>query len=45
MRVHNLHEEVHLGGGHVDSIDLVYTEGMGLETVSIPILICHHLLG
>jgi hypothetical protein len=37
------HEEVHLGGNHVDSIDLVYTVGMGLETVSIPTLICHHL--
>jgi hypothetical protein len=39
-----LHYEVHLSGDHVDSIDLVYTAGRGLETVSIPTLICHHLL-
>jgi hypothetical protein len=39
-----LHEEVHLSGDHVDSIDLVNTVGMGLETISIPSLICHHLL-
>jgi hypothetical protein len=39
-----LREEVHLSGDHVDSIDLVYTAGMGLEMISIPTLICHHLL-
>jgi hypothetical protein len=39
-----LHEEVHLSGDHVDSIDLVYTAGTGLETISIPTLIRHHLL-
>jgi hypothetical protein len=39
-----LHEEIHLSGDHVDSIDLVYTVGTGLETISIPTLICHHLL-
>jgi hypothetical protein len=39
-----LHEEVHLGGEHVDSIDLVYTTHTGLVMVSIPTLICHHLL-
>jgi hypothetical protein len=39
-----LHEEVHLSGKHVDSIDLVYTAGTGLETISIPTLICHHLI-
>jgi hypothetical protein len=39
-----LHEEVHLGGDHVESIDLVYTVGTGLETVSIPTLIFHHLV-
>jgi hypothetical protein len=39
-----LHEEVHLSGNHVNSIDLVYTGGTGLETISIPTLICHHLL-
>jgi hypothetical protein len=56
VRIHNLggfhvarclqflHEEVHLSGNHVNSIDLLYTAGTGLETVSIPTLICHHLL-
>jgi hypothetical protein len=39
-----LHEEVDLGGDHVDSIDLVYTAGTELETVSIPTLVSHHLL-
>jgi hypothetical protein len=39
-----LHEEVHLGDEHVDSIDLVYTTGTGLEMISIPTLICHYLL-
>jgi hypothetical protein len=39
-----LHEEVHLSGDHVDSIDLVNTTGTGLETISIPSLIGHHLL-
>jgi hypothetical protein len=39
-----LQEEVHLSGDHVDSIDLVNTVGMGLETISIPTLICQHLL-
>jgi hypothetical protein len=39
-----LHEEVHLSGDHVDYIDLVYTAGTGLETVSIQTLICDHLL-
>jgi hypothetical protein len=39
-----LHEEVHLSGDHVDSIDLVNNVSMGLETISIPYLICHHLL-
>jgi hypothetical protein len=39
-----LHEEVHLSDDHVDSIDLVYTAGTRLETISIPTLICHHLL-
>jgi hypothetical protein len=39
-----LHKEVHLSGDHVDSIDLVYTAGPRLETVSIPTLICYHLL-
>jgi hypothetical protein len=39
-----LREKVHLSGDHVDSIDLVYTAGMGLEMISIPTLICYHLL-
>jgi hypothetical protein len=39
-----LHEEVHFSGDHVGSIDLVYTTGTGLETISIPTLICYHLL-
>jgi hypothetical protein len=39
-----LHEEVHLSGDLVNSIDLVYTAGVGLDTISIPTLICHHLL-
>jgi hypothetical protein len=39
-----LHEEVHHSGDHVDSIDLVYTVGTRLEMISIPSLICHHLL-
>jgi hypothetical protein len=39
-----LHEEVHLSGDHVDSINLVYIAGTGLETISIPTLIFHHLL-
>jgi L-cystine uptake protein TcyP (sodium:dicarboxylate symporter family) len=39
-----LHEEVHLSGDHVGSIDLVYTVGTGLETISIPTLIWHHAL-
>jgi hypothetical protein len=38
------HVEVHLRGDHVDPINLVYTAGTGLETISIPTLICHHLL-
>jgi hypothetical protein len=48
--VHNLgsfqflHEEVHLSCEHDDSIDLVYTAGTALEMISIPTLICHHLL-
>jgi hypothetical protein len=37
-----LHEEVHLSSDHVNSVNLVYTAGAGLETVSIPTLICHH---
>jgi hypothetical protein len=39
-----LHEKIHLSGDHVNSIDLVYTAGTGLETISIPTLIFHHLL-
>jgi hypothetical protein len=39
-----LHEEVHLSSDHVDSIDLVNTAGTGLETISIPTLVCYHLL-
>jgi hypothetical protein len=38
------HEEIHLGGDHVDSTDLVYTAGTVLETISILTLICHHLI-
>jgi hypothetical protein len=39
-----LHEEVHLSCEHDDSINLVYTAGTALEMISIPTLICHHLL-
>jgi hypothetical protein len=39
-----LHEEVHLSGDHADSINLVNATGTGLETISIPSLVCHHLL-
>jgi hypothetical protein len=43
-RLQFLHEKVHLSGYHVDSIDMVNTAATGLETISIPTLICHHLL-